>query len=343
VKDDRGLHGARELPAWRVDSYNLRIEDPGGHGFLGDLASQSAFREILERMRQCHRTCKDPFGARPSSKLSKKDIDHVLVSGSVDASHLVHLAVEEYARRLAHVMQVFLAQPEWLGVERILLGGGLPNHKAGRLAVRRAIRLLESADMDVKIDRLRHDPDEGGLLGWAALLPQAHFQHAAFLAVDIGGKNMRCGIIAHRLQKRADGGKARVVERLKWRHANDAPERGEVVAHLAAMLNGLSAQARTRGIDLAPFIGVACPGQIEPDGTLSQGTQNLPGNWERPFSLPEALADRLDPIANAKPSVVLHNDAVVQGISEYRRVSKARRWAALTIGTGLGNASFTNR
>ena len=43
------------------------------------------------------------------------------------------------------------------------------------------------------------------------------------------------------------------------------------------------------------------------------------------------------------PRVVLHNDAVVQGLSERRKMRKARRWAVLTIGTGLGNASYSNR
>jgi hypothetical protein len=39
----------------------------------------------------------------------------------------------------------------------------------------------------------------------------------------------------------------------------------------------------------------------------------------------------------------MHNDAVVQGLSELPRTRDVRRWAALTIGTGLGNASFTNQ
>lgn len=342
-KDDRGLHGARELARLRVDHYNLSVRDPDDGGFLGDRASQSAFRELLETARQRQRTGEDPFGKDASTELSKKDIDLVLIGGDADAAHLVHLAVEEFARRLAYVVQVFLAQPEWKGVERIVLGGGFPDHEAGGLAIRRAIRLLALADIDVEIDELRHDSDEGGLLGWVPLLPRTQRRHAAFLAVDIGGTNMRCGIVEHRLRKHPGGGKGRVLERLKWRHADDTPSRGEAVARLAAMLNGLTAQARTRGIDLAPFIGVACPGQVERDGSLSQGAQNLPGNWEHPFNLADALNDRLDPIAGTAPQVVLHNDAVVQGLSEHRRMRKAGRWAVLTIGTGLGNASFTNR
>jgi hypothetical protein len=41
--------------------------------------------------------------------------------------------------------------------------------------------------------------------------------------------------------------------------------------------------------------------------------------------------------------VLLHNDAVVQGLSEVPFMRDVERWGILTIGTGLGNASFVNR
>jgi hypothetical protein len=41
--------------------------------------------------------------------------------------------------------------------------------------------------------------------------------------------------------------------------------------------------------------------------------------------------------------VLLHNDAVVQGLSEVPFMRDFRHWGILTIGTGLGNARFTNR
>lgn len=344
ARDDRGNHDAVRLPGLSIDNYNLAIRDPDGDGFLGDRASQTAFRELLDTARAHHRTGKDPFGKRtPARELGKKAIDLVLIGGDPDAAHLVHLAVEEYARRLFHVVQVFLAQPEWEGVERIVLGGGFPDNEAGGLAIRRAIRLLKLARTGVDLYTLRHHADEGGLLGWVPLLPEPMHAHEAFLAVDVGGTNIRCGIVQHRIDKDADGAKARVLERLQWRHADDEPDRGEAITRLAAMLNGLIAQARTLGISLAPFIGIACPGRIEADGSIPQGAQNLPGDWESPFNLPAALAERLDPIGRRRPRVVMHNDAVVQGLSERTRMHKAGRWAVLTIGTGLGNASYSNR
>jgi hypothetical protein len=39
----------------------------------------------------------------------------------------------------------------------------------------------------------------------------------------------------------------------------------------------------------------------------------------------------------------MHNDGVVQGLSEMPFKQDVKRWGVLTIGTGLGNARFTNR
>ncbi len=39
----------------------------------------------------------------------------------------------------------------------------------------------------------------------------------------------------------------------------------------------------------------------------------------------------------------MHNDAIVQGLSEVPFQKDVERWGVLTIGTGLGNARFTNR
>jgi hypothetical protein len=41
-------------------------------------------------------------------------------------------------------------------------------------------------------------------------------------------------------------------------------------------------------------------------------------------------------------AVLLHNDAAVQGLSELPRMQDVDNWGVLTIGTGLGNASFGN-
>ena len=342
-RDNRGTHGAMHLPRLSIDSYNLAIREPRGRGFIGDRASQTAFRELLDKARKRKRTGKDPFGRKRSLAISKKEIDLVMVGGDPDAAHLVHMAVEEYALRLADVVRCFLSQPEWEGVEGVVFGGGLPESKFGELAIRRAARELE-AGTQVDLQVLHHDPDEGGLLGWIPLLPDdVSREHDAFLAVDVGGTNLRCGIVEHGLRRNADGSEARLLEHMHWRHAEDEPNRSEAIARLAGMLNGLIAQARTLGLRLAPFTGVACPGLIQEDGGIAQGAQNLPGDWEVPFNLPRELRKRLDRVAGERVTVLLHNDAVVQGLSAWNLMRGWRRWGVLTIGTGLGNATYTNR
>ncbi|MCC7347878.1 MAG: ROK family protein, partial [Variibacter sp.] len=74
------------------------------------------------------------------------------------------------------------------------------------------------------------------------------------------------------------------------------------------------------------------------------GAQNLPGNWESSrFHLPAALTEAIPRIAGEETLILMHNDAVVQGLSEAPFVQDVERWGVLTIGTGLGNARFTNR
>lgn len=339
----RSGHASRRGTGVRIDSWNLPLRHPEG-GFLGDRASQTAFRELLDQARRAHSTCaRDPFGRTPTGELGKDAIDMVLVGGDPDAAHVVHLAVEEYARALVAVVRSFIAQPEWAGVRDIVLGGGFPDHATGQLAIRRAARLLKLARSGVRLRVLAHDSDEGGLLGWVQLAPAAALRCEAFLAVDIGGTNMRCGIVEPRLDADRTGGKARVLEHTQWRHADDAPTREDAMRRLGAMLNGLATQARTRGIDLAPFIGIACPGEVDARGHLLHGVQNLPGDWAADdFFVAEALGHWLQPIRGRVPRVLLHNDAVVQGLSERPRMRQARRWGVLTIGTGLGNASYSN-
>jgi hypothetical protein len=55
------------------------------------------------------------------------------------------------------------------------------------------------------------------------------------------------------------------------------------------------------------------------------------------------LKERISQIDEHETTVVMHNDAVVQGLSEVPRMRDVGSWGVLTIGTGLGNASFTNR
>jgi hypothetical protein len=129
-----------------------------------------------------------------------------------------------------------------------------------------------------------------------------------------------------------------------WRHADDEPSREEAVKRLVKILKGLIARANKEGFKLAPFLGIACPGVIKSDGSIEKGAQNLPGNWESSkFNLPASLVEAIPEIGEHDTAVVMHNDGVVQGLSEIPFMQDVVRWGVLTIGTGLGNARFTNR
>jgi hypothetical protein len=338
-------HGARELPTVLVEGYSLQLRDKDG--FIGDQASQTAFRELLERWRRRRRKKgRDPLGAKHSKDLSKSTLDAALKTRqSSEATDVVHGAIEEFAEELAWVIERFLGQPSWQGVERIVIGGGFPESDVGERAVLQAAAILQHMGIDVQLARIGHETDDGGLLGWVHLAPLPLLKgNDAILAIDIGGTNVRCGIVKLRRRRAKDLSKAKVLRREKWRHADDGPARKVLVERLVDMLHDQVRYATKKGIRLAPFIGIGCPGLIRKDGSISRGAQNLPGDWESEhFHLPTELSKKIPTIGGEPTMVLMHNDAVVQGLSELPFMRDVKRWAVLTIGTGLGNASYTNK
>jgi predicted NBD/HSP70 family sugar kinase len=337
-------HGAADLPSVRVDSYNLELQDQ--EGFIGDRASNRAFRAILDEWRDklAEIAGEDPLEGTPTDELSKKKIDKLLESEDVEARGLIHSVVEEFAQELASVIKRFVRQKGWQGVERIVVGGGLRQSKSGELAIGRATLLLKGNGIDVSMVPIRHHPDEAGLLGAAHLAPSWMFAgHDALLAVDIGGTNMRAGVVEVNLKDATDLSKARIWKSELWRHRGEKPTREEAVDRLANMINGLI-KAANKKLKLAPFLGIGCPGLINAEGSIERGGQNLPGNWESErFNLAQRLLEKVKQIDDHPPAIVMHNDAVVQGLSEVPFMQDVTRWGVITIGTGLGNAVFSNK
>src|SRR5207302_7706520 len=133
-----------------------------------------------------------------------------------------------------------------------------------------------------------------------------------------------------------DLSKAEVDKYELWRHADDKPKRDEAVKELAAMLDKLITYAGKEGHKVAPFIGIGCPGMIEEDGSIDRGAQNLPGNWSSSkFNLPSVIHEAVPKIGEHETAIVLHNDAVVQGLSEIPYMHDVHQWGVFTIGTGL--------
>ncbi len=337
-------HGARVLPAVTVDTYNEELRD--SEGFVGDRASGRAFRAILDdwRERLVKTLGEDPFGDTPTDEISKSKLDKALAGDETVAAGLVHTAVEEFAHELATVVRRFLRLEDWRGTERIVVGGGLSSSHIGQLSMGRAQIILAGEGTTVELRPISNHPDEAGLIGAVQLAPSWMLAgHDAIAAVDIGGTNIRAGIVELKMRK-GDVSKAAVWKSQHWRHRDDEPDREEAIQRLAEMVTSLMERAADAKLKVAPFVGIGCPGLIDEHGSILNGGQNLPGNWEEEgFRLDAALAGRLPRIDGHQPTVLIHNDAVVQGLSEVPNMEDVDRWGVLTIGTGLGNARFTNR
>jgi hypothetical protein len=336
-------HGGRVLPAVTVDTYNEELRDE--EGFVGDRASGRAFRAILDDWREkVSGQGEDPFGDTPTREISKSKLDAFLSGADPVAAGLVHTAVEEFAQELAIVVRRFLRLKDWAETERIVIGGGLSSSHMGQLAMGRASVILAGESIAIDLKTITNHPDKAGLIGAVQLAPTWVLEgHDAIMAADIGGTNLRVGVVELRIKK-GEVSKAGVWKLLHWRHRDEGPTRDHAIDRMAEMAKELMEGAAVEKLKLAPFFGIGCPGLIDQNGVIQQGGQNLPGNWEgESFNLAQELAQRLPRIHGHEPLFVIHNDAVVQGLSEVPNMQDVRHWGVFTIGTGLGNARFTNR
>ena len=280
-------HAPRELPFVRIDSNNLKIRS--GSAFYGDRARSAALYDIFSELRKKLGDT-DPLGAQ-MKKPKRSKLDRLLLEGESDARGLVFSAVEEFAQRLADVVRRFLKEKAWKGTERIAIGGGMRNSRVGELAIARAAMILRLEGLKIGLKPIDNDPDEAGLIGAAYLFaPERLAPYDAMLAVDIGGSNIRAGILKLPKQRSPYPTRVKVRDMTIWRHADDDPSREEAYGEMVRMLKDLIARADKEGFDLAPCIGIGCPGNIQADGTIRDGGHNLPGNWEaKRFNLPERL------------------------------------------------------
>ena len=188
-------HGAEELSRVRVDSYNVELRS--ADGFVGDRASKRAFQAILDDWReQIAKLGDDPLGEVPSEEISKKQLDKLLIEGEAEAAGMIHSAVEEFAQEFAAVIRRFLRLKDWKNVERIVVGGGLRESRIGELAIGRAAVCLKAKGHEIELRPIHHAPDHAGLIGSVHLVPSWILAgHDSILAVDIGGSNIRAGIV----------------------------------------------------------------------------------------------------------------------------------------------------
>ena len=337
------IHGARELPNVFVDGYGDDVR--GKEGYFGDLVSKGAFKTLVNDLRlQLKDGAGDPIENEPA-ELTRGRIDKLLAQGDSATAGLIFTAVEKFAQNIAQVVKSLMKIKNWGGVERIVVGGGFRSSRVGELAIGRAAVLVREIDANLEVVPIRGDPDEAGIVGAAQLFPPKMLKGAErLIGVDIGGSNFRCGLIELNLDSDPQLRKAEVAGHQLWRHADEELTLDASMRRLGDMLRESIKYAQKKDLSLSPLIGVGVPGTVLESGGLEGGVLNLPGDWKNPdFNLPERICAMIPEINGQPTRVALHNDAVVQGLSEVPYMSDVAAWGVLTIGTGLGNAVFRNK
>src|SRR3954463_10169514 len=214
-------HGASRLPSVEVDSYNIELKDD--EGFIGERASKGAFRKIIDNWRKSVRKAgDDPFGDEEGEEFSKKTFVPRLTKGDGEAAGIVQGAIEEFSQDLALIIRRYLKTKGWKDTERIVVGGGFRASRVGEVVIGRTAVILKAEKVSVELVPVRHDPDEAGLIGAVHLAPKWLFKgHDAILAVDIGGTNIRAGVIELNAKKESDLSKAKVWKFELWRHGDE--------------------------------------------------------------------------------------------------------------------------
>jgi len=92
-----------------------------------------------------------------------------------------------------------------------VIGGGFRASRVGELVIGRTAVILKAEKIPIELVPVHNDPDEAGLIGAAHLAPKWLFKgHDAIIAVDIGGTNIRAGVVELNLKKESDLSKAGV-------------------------------------------------------------------------------------------------------------------------------------
>ena len=202
------------------------------------------------------------------------------------------------------VIQRFLKLKAWKQAERIVIGGGFSGRRVGELAIGRASVILKAEKIKLDIAIIRNNPDEAGLLGAIQLAPPWIFKaHDGVLAVDIGGTNIRAGIVQLSLKRAADLSKAKIFKYELWRHGDEKLARDDAVEELIKMLERLiRIVAKEEGYSLHPLSASAVPVRSKPMASsiaarkicLATGkaaASACPPPWSRRF--PKSASSRL--------------------------------------------------
>ena len=185
--------------------------------------------------------------------------------------------MEEFAQQFTKVIRRFLRLKEWRDTECLVIGGGFRASRIGELVIGRSAVLLKADGVDVDLELIRNDPDEAGLIGGAHLLPAWMLKgHDALLTVDVGGTNIRAGLVELNLGKANDLGKARVADSKLWRTAMRRSTARMRWRELIEMLRELIGRSEKSKLNLAPVIAIGCPGVIHEEGRSPAALRTCP-------------------------------------------------------------------
>ena len=99
----------------------------------------------------------------------------------------------------------FLKLKSWRDTECIIVGGGFRASRIGELAIARREPASERRRHRDRPPLIDNDPDEAALIGTGHLLPAWMIEgYDAMLAADIGGTNLRAGVVELNLSKAKD-------------------------------------------------------------------------------------------------------------------------------------------
>ncbi|CAM9495726.1 unnamed protein product [Ectocarpus sp. 6 AP-2014] len=147
----------------------------------------------------------------------------------------------------------------------------------------------------------------------------ASTEHMLFVGLDIGGTNLKAGVIDG-----TTGGQllGRAQERLPEDRSPEA-----VVDRLVALCRGLLDEHGITWDDIL-YTGVGCPGQIDREAGVVIGASTFPA-WHN-VPLANLVQDR-----TGRPVTVL-NDASAAASAEFASRGSQETIAVLTLGTGIG-------
>jgi len=226
-------HGSRVLRSVIVESYNVEIRE--GEGFLGDRANKRIFKAMLDHWRdRLRRNGGDPLDGRPTEDIyrDKQELERILLSGDPDTAGVLIGSIEDFAGELAAVIKRLLETEEWRATQCIAIGGGFREGRVSELVTGRTAVMLRAEGVGTSLVPLRHHPEVAGLIGGVHLAPDdvlREFQ--GILAVDIGGTNVRTGIVEPELKDGEIAG-ASVWSYELWRHADKKPSKEELLKHM---------------------------------------------------------------------------------------------------------------